>query len=57
MSNIIFNPKNVKRFNEQIETFHVILKNIMMRNVAMMTWWHSPKYYSRKISQTRAVDF
>ena len=54
MSNIIFNPKNVKRFNEQTETFHVILKNIMMRNVAMI---HSPKYYSRKISQTRAVDF
>ena len=36
MGTIIFEHKNAKRFNEQIATFHVIMKNVLMRNVAMI---------------------
>ena len=36
MGTIIFYHKKAKRFNELIATFHVIMKNVLMRNVAMI---------------------
>ena len=36
MGTIIFDHKKAKRFNKLIASFHVIMKNVLMRNVAMM---------------------